>query len=116
MDIKLDALGLLIAPLVAVWYGRLPIAYLSVGLAYYIINVAIWLRKKFSKPVAEIKPWQGARLIAGFQMGFVGFALLPIVKSQVTLLTAYIVMIPLLAGFARDWMMVCGYRNLQQRY
>lgn len=33
LDINLDALGLLVAPLAAVWYGQLPLAYLSVGFA-----------------------------------------------------------------------------------
>jgi CDP-diacylglycerol--glycerol-3-phosphate 3-phosphatidyltransferase len=109
LDINFDALGLLIAPLVAVWYGQLPVAYLSVGLAYYIFIAGIRLRKKFSMAVFEPGPWCGARVIAGFQMGFVGIALLPVVKPPVTMLAAYVVMIPLLAGFVRDWMIVCGY-------
>ena len=109
LDINFDALGLLIAPLVAVWYGQLPLAYLSVGLAYYIFIAGIRLRKKFSMSVFEPGPWRGARVIAGFQMGFVGIALLPVVKPPVTTLAAYVVMIPLLAGFVRDWMIVCGH-------
>ena len=109
LDINFDALGLLIAPLVAVWYGQLPVAYLSVGLAYYIFIAGIRLRKKFSMSVFEPGPWRGARVIAGFQMGFVGIALLPVVKPPVTTLAAYVVMIPLLAGFVRDWMIVCGH-------
>ncbi|UCD82354.1 MAG: CDP-alcohol phosphatidyltransferase family protein [Desulfobacterales bacterium] len=113
LDINLDALGLLIAPLVAVWYGQLPIVYLSVGFAFYVYRAGIRLRKKFSKPVAEPGPWRGARIIAGFQMGFVGIALLPVVRPPVTTLIAYLVLIPLLAGFVRDWMIVCGYRNLK---
>jgi CDP-diacylglycerol--glycerol-3-phosphate 3-phosphatidyltransferase len=110
LDINFDALGLLIASLVAVWYGQLPVAYLSVGCAYYIYRTGIWLRKTLSKPVTEPGPWRGARIIAGVQMGFVGIALLPILRPPATTLTAYIVMIPLLIGFVRDWMIVCGYR------
>lgn len=109
LDINLDALGLLVAPLTAVCYGQLPPAYLSVGCAYYAFIAGIRLRKKFSKPVVELKPWRGARLIAGFQMGLVGIALLPVVKPPVTTVAAYAAMITLLAGFARDWMIVCGY-------
>ncbi len=109
LDINLDALGLLVAPLVAVGYGQLPPAYLCVGFAYYFYVGGIWLRKKFSKPVTEPGPWRGARIIAGVQMGFVGVALLPLFKPPVTTLTAYVFMIPLLAGFFKDWMIVCGY-------
>ena len=111
LDINLDALGLLVASLAAVWYGQLPPAYLSVGIVYYAFIAGIWLRKKFSKPVVELTPWRGARVIAGFQMGFVGIALLPIVKPPLTVLTAYGAMLPLLAGFFRDWMIVCGCWN-----
>ncbi len=109
LDINLDALGLLIAPLAAVWYGQLPPAYLSVGCAYYVFIGGIRLRKKFSKPVVEPEPWRGARIFAGFQMVVVGIALLPVVKPPLTTLIAYAAMIPLLAGFVRDWMIVCGY-------
>jgi len=111
LDINIDALGLLIAPLVAVWYGQLPIPYLGVGLAYYVYLAGIRLRKKSSRKVVEHGPWRGARIIAGIQMGFVGVALLPVVKPPVTTLAAYVVMMPLLAGFIRDWLIVCGYWN-----
>ena len=53
LDINIDALGLLIAPLLAIWYGQLPFAYLSVGAAYYLLVFGIWLRKKYSTPVFE---------------------------------------------------------------
>jgi phosphatidylglycerophosphate synthase len=109
LDINLDALGLLIAPLAGVWYGQLPTAYLSVSFAYYVFRAAVQLRKKYSLPVVEPKPWPGARVIAGFQMGFVGIALLPVAKPPVTTVAAYLFMIPLLAGFIRDWLVVCGY-------
>ena len=111
LDINLDALGLLIASLAAVWYGQLPAAYLSVGFAYYVYRAGIRLRIIFSKPVFDPGPWRGARVIAGFQMGFVGIALLPVVPAGLTTPAAYLIMIPLLAGFLRDWMMVCGYRQ-----
>jgi CDP-diacylglycerol--glycerol-3-phosphate 3-phosphatidyltransferase len=109
LDINLDALGLLIAPLVAIGYGQLPVTYLSVGCAYYVFMAGIRLRKKLSMPVVEPGPWRGARVIAGLQMGFVGIALLPAVKPPLTTLAAYVMMIPLLGGFVRDWVIVCGY-------
>jgi hypothetical protein len=42
-------------------------------------------------------------------MGFVGIAMLPAIKPPVTTLAAYVMMIPLLGGFVRDWMIACGY-------
>jgi CDP-diacylglycerol--glycerol-3-phosphate 3-phosphatidyltransferase len=111
LDINIDALGLLVAPLVAAGYGQLPIAYLGVSAAYYLLILGIRLRKSSSKPVYELKPWPVARVIAGFQMGFVGIALLPVLAPPITTFAAYIFMAPLLAGFVRDWFFVCGYLN-----
>jgi len=111
LDINIDALGLLIAPLLAVWYGQLPVAYLSVGAAYYLLGFGIWLRKKYLRPVFEIKPRRSARIIAGFQMGLVGIALLPVLSPPIKIMAAYIFMIPLLAGFAKDWLVASGYKS-----
>ncbi len=114
LDINIDALGLLIAPLLAVWYGQLPVAYLSVGVAYYLFVCGIWLRKKFFKPVFEIKPRRSARIIAGIQMSFVGFALLPLISPPVKIVAAYIIMTPLLVGFVKDWLSASGYAKSEQ--
>jgi CDP-diacylglycerol--glycerol-3-phosphate 3-phosphatidyltransferase len=99
------------APLLAVWYGQLPVAYLSVGLAYYLLTFGIWLRKRYSKPVYKVKPRRSARIIAGCQMGLVGIALLPVISPRITTAAAYIFMIPLLVGFTKDWMIASGYKN-----
>jgi len=107
-DTKIDALGLLVATLVAIKIGQLPIFYLFVGIAYYLFQIGIWFREKISKPVIDLNPRPGARLMAGFQMGFVGVILFPILKPPVTTIAASIFMTPFLLGFLRDWLVVCG--------
>ena len=107
-DTKIDALGLLVATLIAIRIGQLPIFYLFVGIAYYLFQIGIWFRGKISKPVIDLNPRPGARLMAGFQMGFVGVVLLPILKPPVTTISASIFMIPFLIGFLRDWLVVNG--------
>jgi hypothetical protein len=42
-------------------------------------------------------------------MGFVGIALLPVLPPLVTTAAAYVLMIPLWAGFVKDWMIASGY-------
>ena len=108
LDMETDALGLLAASVVAVVAGRLPPAYLAAGLAYYLFGAGIRIRRLLKKPSREVQPWQGARVIAGCQMALAAAALLPPVGPPATTLAAWIVMIPLLAGFARDWLIVCG--------
>ncbi len=106
LDIATDAAGLLAASLLAVGLGRLPAVYLLVGLAYYPFILGIWLRQKRSLPVVSLQPRPFARIIAGFQMGLVGMALLPIFNPVFTSVAAWIFMMPLLAGFLRDWLVV----------
>jgi CDP-diacylglycerol--glycerol-3-phosphate 3-phosphatidyltransferase len=117
LDTKIDALGLLVAPVVAIGYDRLPIYYVGVSLAYYLFQFGIWHRKQNNQPVIEIRPHPAKRMIAGFQMGLVIMALLPVFSRTVMTTAASIFMIPLLAGFLRDALVAGGYvsvNHLQQ--
>lgn len=106
LDTATDASGLLAASLLAVTLGRLPVIYLLVGLAYYPFILATWLRRRRALPVVALQSRPYARIIAGFQMGLVAMALMPIFKPSFTYLAAYIFMTPLLIGFVRDWLVV----------
>jgi CDP-diacylglycerol--glycerol-3-phosphate 3-phosphatidyltransferase len=112
LDTQIDALGLLVAPILAIAHDRLPFYYISVGLAYYIFQLGLRYRKKNNLPIIEIKPHPAKRMIAGFQMGLVAVALLPIFPGPAMTVAATIFMVPLLAGFFRDALEVGGYRNL----
>ncbi len=109
LDTKIDALGLLVASVLAIGYNRLPIFYIGVGLAYYLFQLGIWHRKKKGKPVKKLRPHPAKRMIAGFQMGLVAVALLPVFSLPAMTIAAFIFMIPLLSSFLRDWFVICGY-------
>lgn len=109
LDIETDAAGLLVASLVAIALGRLPIMYVLVGIAYYLFSLGIWLRKKQYKPLKALQQRPYSRIIAGFQMGLVAMVLLPLFQPTFTSLAAIIFMTPLLLGFLRDWLVV-SYR------
>ncbi|NNK96127.1 MAG: CDP-alcohol phosphatidyltransferase family protein, partial [Desulfobacterales bacterium] len=106
LDIETDAAGLMVASILAVALGRLPVSYLLVGLAYYFFILGIWMRQKKALPVARLQSRPYARIIAGFQMGLVGMALLPTFNPVFTRIAGLIFMTPLLLGFARDWLVV----------
>ncbi len=106
LDIETDAAGLLVASLVAVALGRLPVIYLLVGLAYYPFIIGIRLRQRRGLPVVDLQPRPYSRIIAGCQMGLVGMAFLPIFHPAFTFVAAYIFMTPLLLGFLRDWLVI----------
>lgn len=106
LDIETDAAGLLVASLLAVILGRLPVIYLLVGLAYYPFIFGIWLRQRRELPLAALQSRPFARIIAGLQMGLVGLALLPVFHRPFLFLAASLFMTPLLIGFLRDWLVV----------
>ena len=111
LDTRIDALGILVASLVAISYGQLPGFYVSAGLAWYLLRLAVWLRKKSGRPCGEVKRRKGARLMAGLQMAFLGLVLLPLLSPPITHITAVVILLPFLAGFLFDWQMVCGHEK-----
>jgi CDP-diacylglycerol--glycerol-3-phosphate 3-phosphatidyltransferase len=108
LDTLFDALGLLTAVLAGIALNQLPLSYLAVALAYYAFSAGIWVRRRTGRMVIPLEPRPAARLIAGFNMGFVGATLLPIYRPPATTIGAIIFMAPFLAGFLRDWLVVSG--------
>ena len=98
LDITLDGLGTLIAPLVAVWYGQLPVWYLLVSAARYLFLFGIWLRRRLGMPLRDLPPSAVRRALAGVQFGFISAVLWPVFKPPATWIGATIFMLPFLAG------------------
>lgn len=108
LDPRMDAFGLLVASSAAVWYDRLPAFYVSAGLAYYVLQLGIRHRRKAGKTVLPVAPYAAARFLAGSQMGLVAVALFPLFPEKVLSVAAVIFVVPFLAGFLRDWLVVTG--------
>ena len=108
LDMATDAAGLAVAALLAVVLGRLPVAYLLVGMAYYLYIFTIWLRHRRGLPVIAWRARPYARIIAGCQMGLVAMVLLPVFQRPFSFLAGYLFMTPLLLGFIRDWLVISG--------
>lgn len=114
LDTVLDAFGLLIAPLVAVFTGKLPVIYLLVSVAYYLFQWGIRWRQQRGRPVYALPPSQARRYLAGAQMVLVALALWPPLPGAVTQWLGIALMIPLLIGFCRDWLHVSGRLGARQ--
>jgi CDP-diacylglycerol--glycerol-3-phosphate 3-phosphatidyltransferase len=108
LDTLFDAVGLLSAILAGIALNQLPPSYLAVAMAYYAFSAGIRIRRRTGRMVMPLKPRPEARLVAGFNMGFLATALLPIYRPPATTIGAMVFMIPLLAGFLRDWLVVSG--------
>lgn len=113
LDTEMDALGLLIAPLLAVICGKFHWSFLAVSAAYYIFIAGLNWRKYKNLPVFPLPSSALRRTLAGFQMGFASLALLPAFSTEITRCLGVIFMIPILMGFLVDWFAVCGHKWTQ---
>jgi CDP-diacylglycerol--glycerol-3-phosphate 3-phosphatidyltransferase len=105
---EFDALGVLIATLLAVEYSQLPWWYLLLGLARYLFVFGMWWLKRQGKPVYDLVPSTNRRIIAGFQMSFTSVMLWPLFSPPATMLAGALFALPFTAGFIRDWLVVSG--------
>ncbi|HSC69376.1 MAG TPA: CDP-alcohol phosphatidyltransferase family protein [Cellvibrio sp.] len=108
LDTAYDALGLLIAPLLAVGYGKVHWSFLLVSVAYYIFVWGLYWRRTHNRPVYPLMPSMLRRTLAGFQMGLVAVVLLPCFYAPFTVIVALAFMLPILLGFVVDWLVVSG--------
>lgn len=108
LDTVFDALGLAVAPLLAVWYGQVHWSYLLVSLAYYLFQWGLKRRRHMNLPVYPLPPSFLRRALAGFQMGYIAVVLWPVFQPPSTQIAGVAFMIPVLVGFIMDWLMVTG--------
>jgi CDP-diacylglycerol--glycerol-3-phosphate 3-phosphatidyltransferase len=108
LDMEYDSVGFLLAVILAIQYGQLPVWYLVLGLARQIFLLGLWLRGRWGLPLHDYPASEQARLTAGLQTGFLTVVLWPILSPQITLTAAYLFAIPLIYSFGRDWLVVSG--------
>ena len=108
LDVTTDVVGLLVAPLVGVRWGRLPPWYLAVALAYPAFRLAIRVRRARGLPIhlERLRLDPRARFFAGVQMTVVAAALFPVLPRALTWPAATLAMLPTLALFAGEWRLV----------
>ncbi len=107
-DLALDSLGMLIGSALAVWYRVLPWPFLTIGFAGLLFQLGRWAQRRSGREVRELPPSRSRRPIAGLMMGFLSAMLWPIVGPPVTTLAGLFFLAPLLASFARDWLVISG--------
>jgi len=108
LDITFDALGLVVAPLLAIGLGKLHWSYLMLSVAYYIYQWGLLRRQRRGLPVYALPPNPLRRTLAGFQMAFIAAVLWPLFSSSLTVIAGIAFMLPVLFGFVVDWLIVSG--------
>lgn len=108
LDMAVDTLGFLVAPVVAVAWGRLPVWYLSLSAARYLFKAGRGYRRTRGKPVYDLPDSSVRRPLAGVQMIFISAALAPVLPAATVRAFAVVVLAPSLAVFLRDYLVVSG--------
>ena len=106
LDMAVDTTGFLIAPLVAVAWGLLPVWYLSLSAARYCYRAGGWLYRARGGTIGTLPDSRVRRPLSGLQMGFLTVALVPAVPTDLVVAAAPWVLAPSLAVFARDFLAV----------
>ncbi len=107
LDTQADALGLLLAGLLLVISAKAPLPYLWVGIGYYVLQVAIRLRRAAGRPAEPVPPRPEARWAAGCQMVFAALALLPVMKPEATQPAAWLMTLAQGVSLGQDWRIIC---------
>lgn len=110
LDTEIDALGILVASLLAVAYGQLPAWYLLAGAARYLYAVGRWYRRRTGQPVHDRPSRSLSRALAGLQMAFLVAVLSPLVTPPASTVAGAILLGPFLGNFLYDWWLLTGRR------
>ena len=113
LDISFDALGLVIAPVLAWHLGKIHPAYLLLSAAYYLYRWALQQRTQRGLAIYPIPANPLRRSLAGFQMGFIAVSLWPLITPNLTVIASIAFMLPVLLGFVVDWGVLCGWLKPQ---
>lgn len=108
LDMAVDTFGFVAAPLLAVYWGRLPVWYLLLASARFIYLGGIRWRQFRNRPVFERPDSDLGKHLAGVQMVFLSVALIPPVPPQLVFTAAPFVLLPSLSVFTRDYLVVSG--------
>lgn len=108
LDMAVDTFGFVVAPVVAVVWGQLPVWYLSLSAARYVYRGARRWRRWRGLPLYDRPDSDLGRYLAGVQMAFLTVVLTPIVPPGPVALVAPAVLAPSLAVFLRDYLFVSG--------
>lgn len=108
LDMEFDALGVAVVSLLAVGFGQLPVWFLTVALARYLFVFGLWWRRRRNKPIFDLPPSVHRRIMAGMLMGMMTVVLWPILPAAMATAAGFVIAIPVLLGFGRDWLFASG--------
>ncbi|MCL9812149.1 CDP-alcohol phosphatidyltransferase family protein [Natranaeroarchaeum aerophilus] len=108
LDVEVDALTIIVGAVLAVQYGVAPVIFIAVGVARYAFVGGIRYRRYRGRDVHELDPSNLRRALGGAAMLVIWLALMPIPAPPLSRLLAWLLLVPFLLNFTRDWLVVSG--------
>jgi len=108
LDVEIDSITVLVGTLLAVSFGGAAVAFLLVGVARYAFVAGITVRRRRQLPVYEMDPSERRRAVGAATMIATWLVLLPVPGPSVSWALSVVVLIPFVASFGRDWLVVSG--------
>ncbi len=108
LDAEVDGLAVLVGVSVGVVAGWLPLVYTSVAGARYVFVAGTAARRRMELTVAELDDSVTRKLLSVAQTVVIIAAFAPVAPASVVRPAATVAMVPFLAWFTRDWLVICG--------
>ncbi|MDE0071850.1 MAG: CDP-alcohol phosphatidyltransferase family protein [Caldilineaceae bacterium] len=109
LDMESDGLGVLVACMLAVQYGQLPLVFLLVGFARPLFVGGMLLRTRMGLPNYPMTESNQRRIIAGLLMIFLSTVLWPIFRPPETYVVGAVFGGAVTLSFVRDWLVNIGW-------
>ena len=109
LDMEFDGLGVLVACILAVQYGQLPLVFLLVGFARPLFVGGMLLRTRMGLPNYPTTESNQRRIIAGLLMIFLSTVLWPIFSPPETYVVGAVFGGAVTLSFVRDWLVTIGW-------
>ncbi|MBT6179030.1 MAG: CDP-alcohol phosphatidyltransferase family protein [Deltaproteobacteria bacterium] len=110
LENQVDAMGMLVASIAAIFIETLPPYYLLLSLVYFLFHFGMWFRERMGREVFRDRMMQSLhnRYFAGVHMCLLTVALYPGAASEILSIIASFGLFLLLLCFVRDWLYVSG--------
>ncbi|MFC5277651.1 CDP-alcohol phosphatidyltransferase family protein [Halorubrum rubrum] len=108
LDVEVDGATVLVGATAAVVAGAAPLAFLAVGGARPLFAYGLRRRRRLGLPTHDLRPSRLRRPIGAATMLATWLALSPVPGQGISRLLTAAVAVPVVASFARDWLVASG--------
>lgn len=116
LDVEVDSLGILVAFILGVNLGQLPVYFAATGFLFYGYRAFLWVWKRVGGSVTVAPPRRWRSMVGGFEVGFLCVMLFPVFKPPLTTAVGLAIVIPVIASFLWDGLITTGVMRVGSRW